>query len=223
MNFRVSGKKPKLLHADTGLIEDVSYRMAGGRTHIHLDMVPDDAVFILFTKDTDAGELELPRRYVSMVQSIGGAWDVEFLNRDGSTLKKAGFGKLQGFEKSADPDIRYFSGTAVYSKTFEFYGNGSGQYILDLGKVFNMAHVYLNGVDLGLAWKVPYRLDVSEALMDGDNRLEVRVINSWVNRLIGDEQPGAARSTYIAYRQYWPEDELLPSGLLGPVRIVAVR
>ena len=223
VNFRVSGKKPKLLHADTGLIEDVSYRMAGGRTHIHLDMVPDDAVFILFTKDTDAGELELPRRYVSMVQSIGGAWDVEFLNRDGSTLKKAGFGKLQGFEKSADPDIRYFSGTAVYSKTFEFYGNGSGQYILDLGKVFNMAHVYLNGVDLGLAWKVPYRLDVSEALMDGDNRLEVRVINSWVNRLIGDEQPGAARSTYIAYRQYWPEDELLPSGLLGPVRIVAVR
>ena len=158
-----------------------------------------------------------------MVNSIGGAWDVEFLNRDGSTLKKAGFGKLQGFEKSADPDIRYFSGTAVYRKTFEFHGNGSGQYILDLGKVFNMAHVYLNGVDLGLAWKVPYRPDVSEALMDGDNRLEVRVINSWVNRLIGDEQPGAARSTYIAYRQYWPEDELLPSGLLGPVRIVAVR
>ena len=94
--------------------------------------------------------------------------------------------------------------------------------VLDLGRVGNMARVVLNGIDLGLAWKEPYRLDVGNALRRGRNVLEIKVTNTWVNRTIGDVQPGVVkRVTYVPYEEYDAGDPLLPSGLMGPVRILA--
>ena len=93
--------------------------------------------------------------------------------------------------------------------------------MLDLGQVFNMAHVYINGKDLGLLWKEPYRTDISEALVDGENTLEIKVTNSWGNRLIGDSAlPKEERATMTSWDFYSPADPLPTSGLLGPVRIL---
>jgi len=58
-------------------------------------------------------------------------------------------------------------------------------------------------------------------LKKGLNKLEIRVTNTWVNRTIGDEQPGVVkRITYVPYKEYEADDPLLPSGLMGPVRLL---
>ena len=91
---------------------------------------------------------------------------------------------------------------------------------LDLGDVKNLAEVTVNGKALGIVWKTPFRVDVTSALKPGANTLEIKVTNLWVNRLIGDQQPGVAKKyTYTTQQFYQADSPLLPSGLLGPVVI----
>jgi len=92
--------------------------------------------------------------------------------------------------------------------------------MLDLGDVRNLAEVTVNGKPLGIVWKTPYRLDVSSAMHPGDNTIEIRVANLWVNRLIGDAQPNAQKAAFITIHPYKPNSPLVPSGLIGPVRLL---
>ena len=85
--------------------------------------------------------------------------------------------------------IRYFSGTAVYRKTVTFNSKlktNNSKFFLDLGVVHNLAEVIINGRNLGVLRKQPFRMEITTALKDGENEIEVRVTNLWVNRLIGD-------------------------------------
>jgi hypothetical protein len=94
---------------------------------------------------------------------------------------------------------------------------------MDLGGVMNVAEVSINGKNLGIAWKSPFRVDMTSALKPGANRLQVKVSNLWVNRLIGDQQPGAEQKYTFTTQAFYPTDApLLPSGLLGPVRVLKV-
>jgi hypothetical protein len=133
---------------------------------------------------------------------------------------------LRSWADSSDIGVKYFSGTATYSKTFqaspEWLAKAVGLRIwLDLGSVRNLAEVVVNGKSLGIVWKTPFRVDVKEALKPGANTLEVKVTNLWVNRLIGDAQPDVAKKyTYTTQSFYRANSPLQPSGLLGPIRIV---
>jgi hypothetical protein len=89
-----------------------------------------------------------------------------------------------------------------------------------LGGVKNLAVVTVNGKNLGQVWHTPYRLEVTFALRPGANEITIEVVNSWVNRLIGDEQPGATRLTFTDVKPYKADSPLRPSGLLGPVTVV---
>ena len=94
---------------------------------------------------------------------------------------------------------------------------------LDLGNVKNLAEVLLNGKSLGIIWKTPFRIEITEGLKAGSNDLEVKVTNLWVNRLIGDQQPGIEKKyTYTTMAFYKADSPLLPSGLLGPVKILGL-
>src|SRR5262249_30764767 len=106
--------------------------------------------------------------------------------------------------------IKYFSGTATYLKTFnvpaELLQDKSSRLFLDLGKVAVMAHVKLNGVDLGTLWKPPFRADVTEAIKQGDNKLEINIVNLWPNRMIGDEQlPEDSERETKGNLKKWPQ------------------
>ena len=104
---------------------------------------------------------------------------------------KATFDKLISWPDSKDKGIKYFSGTAVYRKTINIPAERFGEnrsILLDLGSVKEIAEVRLNGQDLGILWKSPFRVDITKVAKTGDNDLEVRVTNLWPNRLIGDEQ-----------------------------------
>ena len=175
---------------------------------------------------------------------IKGAWDVAF-KTGWDVLKKAEFDRLVSWTDRPESKIRYFSGTAVYTKTIDIPADmvmPNHELFLDLGNVVCLAEVTLNGHDLGVLWKPPFRLNVTNALKPGPNRLEIRVTNNWINRLIGDEQnddgvwwqgkvpripswhnseltypPG--RQTWVAHRNWSAETALQESGLLGPVEI----
>ncbi len=84
----------------------------------------------------------------------------------------------------------------------------------------NLAEVTVNGKDLGVVWHAPYRVDVTSALKPGNNNVVIKVVNAWVNRFIGDEQPGATKITFADVKPYKANSPLLPSGLLGPVAVV---
>ena len=91
---------------------------------------------------------------------------------------------------------------------------------IDLGDVKNLAVVTVNGKEIGETWHAPYRLDATSALKPGENEITIRVVNAWVNRLIGDEQPGAAKLAYADVKPYKASSPLVPSGLLGPVTVI---
>ena len=118
--------------------------------------------------------------------------------------------------------IRYFSGTVTYRCRFSAPpAHGPVPLVLDLGEVHHMARVRLNGKDLGLVWKAPYRIPLGQTLRTGDNELEIEVTNSWANRLIGDaRKPVSERVTFTPEPFYTATDQPIPSGLVGPVRIL---
>ena len=126
------------------------------------------------------------------------------------------------WSKDADPRIRYFSGTATYRRNLTVISSwlaDSQRLILDMGDVGEIAEVLVNGKSAGIAWKAPYRLDVTAFVKPGENALEIRVANLWVNRLIGDAQPGAEKIGFTTAPTYVANAPLRPSGLLGDVRL----
>jgi hypothetical protein len=139
----------------------------------------------------------------------------------------ATFDKLASYTENADTGIKYFSGTASYTKTITADKNWFAKDVqlwLDLGDVKNLAEVFVNGTSLGIVWKKPFRIDVTNALKAGENKIEIKVTNLWVNRLIGDVQPNVTHKiTYTTMPFYQADSKLLPSGLLGPVKVISVN
>lgn len=135
------------------------------------------------------------------------------------------FEKLLSWTQSPDVGVKYFSGTACYRK--EFYMPAEmceeDRYTsLDLGEIKNIAEVALNGKNLGVLWKPPFSVDISDVVKPGINTLEVKVTNLWPNRLIGDQfLPEGKRFTRTNIRKFTKDSPLMESGLLGPVRIVS--
>jgi hypothetical protein len=249
--FRVSGKQPELWRPDTGRTEmATAYEMKDGCTTLPLRFDPSGSMFVVFRVGTDRravhspvhgapGGRALPR------QDITGPWEVTFDAKWGGPAKPVTFEKLEDWSKHSDPDIRYYSGTAVYRTTFQSKSqNPKSKIFLDLGKVAIMAEVRLNGRDLGILWKPPFRVDVTDALKLGENKFELRVVNLWINRMIGDEQlpedsdrnpsgnlkswpawlvegkpSPTGRFTFGSWRLWKKDDPLVESGLLGPVTL----
>jgi alpha-L-rhamnosidase/F5/8 type C domain len=226
ISFRVNGKVPELWHADTGAHEAISYRMDRSRTQVSLTLDAHETAFVVFRKDTAITHRTIPAKTETSVFTAANSWQVKFpAGRGAPTEARAT--ALKSWSDDPDKGIRYFSGTATYSTMFTALPKwfaAADRMWLDLGRVRNIAQVRVNGKDLGLVWKAPFRVDVTKALKPGTNRLEVKVTNLWVNRLIGDAQPDATdKYTFTTQAFYKADSPLLPSGLLGPVRLLSER
>lgn len=221
--FRARGKRPEIWRADTGETEPVSYRVEGDSTFVPLEFGAEDSYFIVFRGAASATAEVAKPRYAS-IAAIDGPWDVTFQLERGAP-PSARLDTLRSLSESQDPQIRNFSGTATYTKTFSLkkLPKAGSPLLLDLGQVGDLAEVRINGKAVGIAWKAPYRVDISSAVKKGDNAIEVRVANLWVNRLIGDAQPDAKKVTFTSLPTYRPDAPLRPSGLIGPVRILGVQ
>lgn len=178
-------------------------------------------------------------------QAVTGSWTLSFPPNLGAPASVA-LDKLISWTEHTDSGVKYFSGTARYEKEITVPAGrlqAGRELWLDLGQVKNIAEVSLNGKELGILWKPPFRMDITEAAKPGVNKLVVKITNLWPNRLIGDEQlpPDSTREgdiitswpqwlldgkpspsgrlTFATWQPWKKGDKLLESGLLGPVRL----
>jgi hypothetical protein len=211
-----------LWHAETGSTEPVSFRIEKGRTTVPLQLEPWGTVFVVFTKKTSETSRSVLPVKEKVLAEVNGGWAISFEPGRGAPASTT-MEKLSDLSLSTDPGVRYFSGIATYAKNLEapadWFGKGA-RLFLDLGDVKFLATVTVNGKDLGEVWHAPYRIDVTSALKAGTNQIEVKVVNTWVNRLIGDEQPGATKITFTDVKPYKANSQLQSSGLLGPVTLI---
>ncbi|UWZ82481.1 glycosyl hydrolase [Occallatibacter riparius] len=220
--FRVTGKAPELWRAETGTSEPASFNIADGRTTVPLHLEPWGTVFVVFRKATAEKSHTVPKPTETKVASVEGPWQVAFQSGRGAPPSIT-MDTLTAWNESSDPGVKYFGGVGTYTKTIQasadWFSKGSHLW-LDLGDVKNLAEVSVNGKDLGVVWHAPYRIDVTSALKPGKNDVVITVVNAWVNRFIGDEQPGATKITFADVKPYRAKSPLLPSGLIGPVAVV---
>jgi hypothetical protein len=228
-SFRVAGRQPELWDADSGRVFAVrQYRVEGGRSHLTLRLDPHGSAIVVFrNRAADAQPLPtVERPTVVDTRNVGGDWTVRFPPGWGAPSERV-FPELVSWTDDPDHGIKYFSGTATYEKTIEIPAEwlAHNRHIyLDLGQVRATAAVRVNERTLGVLWKPPFVLDLTEAIRPGRNRLAVEVTNVWKNRLIGDaELPPDRRFCRTNLRTKVSRGELQPSGLLGPVELRLMR
>ncbi len=223
VSFRISGRLPELWNPVTGEVRDaIAYTQQDGITIVPLQFDPMGSWFIVFRKKIPAGQQGSGQRNTPAFiagQSLSGSWNVRFDPAWGAPAETV-FPGLVSWTDHPDAGIRHYSGSAIYEKSFTHTGEKGQPVWLDLGEVADVgiARVTLNGKEQGVLWSPPFRLRL-EGIKNGKNTLEVEVVNSWRNRLVGDRDPQADQRftrTNITIRNDWT---LLPSGLLGPVTL----
>jgi hypothetical protein len=223
LQFRVTGLVPEFWDPVTGSHREATdFRVENGRTLIPYPMNGEEAFFVLFRKPLPEGAVASGKPNVPELKTsveIEGPWQVAFDPKWGGPAAVS-FDDLTDWTKHKEPGIRHYSGSAVYDKTFTVPAI-KGPVFLDLGGVESLCEVTINGEPLGVLWSAPFRTDVSGKLKTGANRLQIKVVNLWCNRIIGDASlPADQRLTRTNITKLTKSTPLEPSGLLGPVRLL---
>lgn len=200
ISLRVCGLKPQKWNPMNGEVTDLSYRFEGDRTVVNLDFEPNDAFFIVLREKADEESVTLPEKKRTALDSLEiegmGCW-------------------------TENPQTRHFSGTLSYRHTLDI-PEYTGRLLIDLGEVYNLAQVFIDGKPVETLWKAPFKVDITDYIKDRKTvDLEIRVTNLWVNHLIGDaaKEP-RQRSSYTSFDFYNGTEPLQKSGLIGPVILV---
>ena len=184
-----------------------------------------ESLFVVFrrsaahpeTTDIAAGtEVNFPP--YKALKTLGGPWTLTFDQNKRGPAEPLAADELFDFTQHPDFDIRHYSGTVVYENRFTLDTLPEGRVYLNLNDVTAMAKVKINGVYVGGVWTPPYRVEITDAIKTGENDVEIDVVTTWKNRLIGDlNLPQDERRTWVAYQPWKADDELQKSGLTGPV------
>lgn len=224
LSFRMTDKTPKIYDPVTNTTSPCKQWIdENGRISLSYQFAPNQSLFVLFSKDENVTPKDNGINWVETtpIQTIDGSWHVQFDPAFGGPKEPVTFNSLTDWSKNKEEGIRYYSGTANYTKTFEWNKELDGQPAwLELGTVDNLAEVRLNGDSLGVCWTAPFRVRIDKALKQGENKLEISVTNTWANRLKGDHDlPEDKRITWTTAPYRMEGRPLLPAGLLGPVVI----
>ncbi|HEY4248549.1 MAG TPA: glycosyl hydrolase [Lacunisphaera sp.] len=187
-SLRTSAPEVEIWHPDTGSVELATVTSRDeGRTKLSLDLEANGSCFVVFRSKPTAGRREPPPATVART-NVTGPWRVDFPPHLGAPASII-LNQLASWTENSEEGVQHFSGTATYSKTIlippDFVGAGR-RVFLDLGNVKHIASVRINGKSFPALWKPPYRLEVTSALRQGENALEIEATNLWPNRLIGD-------------------------------------
>jgi hypothetical protein len=244
--FRAKGE-PELWAGTTGEIRKIAeYSVSDGITTIPMEFYPYESYFIVFNSGksgkTSSRKANGNFPVFFELMTVEGPWNVSFDPKWGGP-EEIVFEKLQDWTAHEMRGIKYYSGIVTYKKSFNFpeTEDSNSKYYIDLGVVNDIARVKLNGKDVGVVWCAPWRIEISDALQEGTNELEIEVANRWINRLLGDRlEPdtnvrtvkfengflegkefttGRYTFTIDAAMRSFKFTEPLPSGLLGPVKI----
>ncbi len=230
--FRVQKRKVQLWDPVSGRARQCDgFETVKGGTKVNLSLPPSGSIFVVFGRgaagpEAPGGEVKPQADKTDSPPAIAirGPWKLSFPKGWGAP-ESVVFDKLKSWTDASQPGVKYFSGTGTYENTFSIdtsRASGPGGLWLDLGDVKEVAEVYVNGRSVGVVWTPPYRVDISSAVKPGENRLKVEVINLWANRIIGDKTlaDGVKYTKTNMSGVFKAGQTPLPSGLLGPVRIV---
>jgi hypothetical protein len=223
--FRVTGMQPELWEATTGFRRDLpAYEQKENATAVPLKLEPLESVFVVFREPAGAASaMGIATNYpeATQIQDIKTPWTVRFDPGQRGPEEAVVFETLTDWTASDDERIRYYSGKAFYTNSFMLERLPDHQKIvIDLGEFTAMAKVTVNGEYAGGLWTPPYQLDISGLVREGKNELKIEIVNTWVNRIIGDMRlPEKEREIWMPANPYDAKSPLQPSGLLGPVTI----
>lgn len=226
--FRVAGRQPEWWDAVTGDTRELpEFNIQDNKTVVPLTLAPYQSGFVVFGK-TITGVAGTKKNFPqpAIKQQLSAPWNVQFDAAQRGPAQPVVFEQLTDWSHHSNEQIRDYSGTAVYTTSFEMTAlpGGDETPYLDLGNVSAIASVNLNGKALGTVWTAPWRVNVKDALKKGKNILKVEVVNTWVNRMIGDSKlPAGERKVWSNVNPYTPKSEYQPAGLLGPVQIIGIK
>jgi hypothetical protein len=248
--LRVTGREPEVWNPVTGTqLPATQFKIESTHTRVHLALEPTDSVFVVFRHPASVQEKAAPPATAEESIAINGPWQVAFQPNRGAPASIT-LDKLISLTEHTDPGVKYFSGLATYTHEINL-PEGARQCRLNLGSVYDLAEVRVNDQRIGILWKPPFVINLTPQVSSGRNSLTIVVANRWINRLIGDEQlppdaeyvstgitPGALvrfpdwwnqsplvrqRVAFSVWKHYDATSPLVPSGLVGPVRLVVVR
>lgn len=223
LSFRVNHAAAEVYDAVSGERWQMAPEHKGGRSSLSLKFPPNGSLFVIFHSNEVANTVKDAQAEPVVAFDLTGPWSVSFDHTLGGPSGSVKFETLSDWTTNADTTIKYYSGTARYEKSFKNTAKLSGKRVwLDLGEVANIAAVKLNGKDCGVAWTAPYRVEITDALKKGTNKLEVEVTNTWANRILGDlrvpEDKRVVKTTAVIRIAGKP---LAKAGLLGTVKVLA--
>ena len=222
LSFRIERKVPELYNPVRTEIEVAgTYQQKNGRTIVPVKMEANGSLFVIFRKVTTATASEKNSNWKGWktTSTLNRNWQVQFNTEYRGPKEPQTFTTLTDWSKNENKAIKYYAGTAIYSTVFTADTSSQATW-LDLGEVANLAEVVVNGKPCGVAWTRPYRLDITKAITQGENKLEIAVTNTWANRIIGDHNlPEGQRKTWSTVPWHLEGKPLLKAGLLGPVQI----
>ncbi|MBP1646859.1 MAG: glycoside hydrolase family 2 [Bacteroidetes bacterium] len=226
--FRVHGMRPEFWDAVSGERRALPVFAEGSTgTSVPLTLVGGQSVFIVFDNHGGRRPSDPSARNfheATELLRIHGPWDVRFNHTMKGSIKGVAFDTLEDWAQHSDSNIRYFSGSAVYRTTFVLDTlPRREEIVLDIGRFSAIAHVTINGIDVGGIWTDPPQIKVGRYLRSSVNHLEIEITNTWVNGLVGDLRlPQSERQTWTVVNPYTSDSVLQPSGLMGPVRLLAL-
>lgn len=233
-SFRISRKEPQIWNPVTGeIIKSNFYTFSGDRTKLTLTLDENQSLFVVF-KDNFAidrvSELDgwskaiVGQTTKKSEVTISTPWTVQFDPIQRGPEQPVIFNELTDWSKHKDNRIKYYSGTAVYKNTFKAEVERNNEFSIELEDINNMAEVKINGKSCGILWTKPYKLDISKAIQNGENTIEIEVVNTWRNRIMGDDhfdkQTDDSKKIWTNSRYYnMGEKDLVKSGLIGNIII----
>lgn len=218
-----NGLQPQIWRAAHGSREQVTAKINGSNTEMDITLNPQESYFIVFDKDASVVNASVDMSKQRDVFFLTNPWTVTFQKHCGAPDQTM-MNQLTSLSENTDTNIKYFSGTATYNTVFKVSKKQlktNRNFFLNLGEVGNIAEIFLNGQSLGTYWETPFLIPVGSALQAGNNTLTIKVTNFWTNRLIGDQQESVKKVTTTSMDFYSASSPLLPSGLIGPVKLCA--
>ncbi len=238
--YRITNKIPQLWNPMTGEKSVVDFKVNTNSITLDVDLEPNGSVFVVFTdqKETLPNIIQNPSQKVMFSDTIKSTWKLNFPPNLGAPLT-ADYTKLENLSLSSVDGIKFFSGIVMYSTQYLIPQNKeikNKNIFLDLGNVAIIASITINGINLGTYWKSPFVIDTKNSLKNGLNDIKIEVANRWPHRLIGDSKlPKEKRITntnitklpngwlYPLEKLPNADYSLLPSGLIGPVKIYYLK
>jgi hypothetical protein len=222
LSLRVANRAPELWDAVTGEVTEAgTWQMQNGRTLLSVRLPAGGSLFVVLRKPASVQKMDKGANWYepAITQILSAPWTVRFDTAYRGPSQPVVFDSLSDWSLNPDSSIQYYSGTAAYTQSFIWNGTTHRSW-LDLGRVGVIAQVWVNDMDCGIAWTSPWRVEITKALQPGNNRVTIKVTNTWANRLQGDHRlPEAQRLTWTNAPYRLENKALPPSGLPGPVTI----